>query len=206
MTTQNVRNARRETGWLSVPRGGAFFTRMVPHYFALYRETKYFLKRLTNDEPARPYKDQWPYFITSTFAERNLSGCDKLSWFRFNPLMSAAIRLVLASLLFVPAVRSEDPLPHLSRLQSSPVLRHLKKNDLGHAPSNPAEHTLAQMYLPPGFKAEAVVSEPDVHQPVAMAFDERGRIWIAEAYSYPVRQPEGKGLDKLVIFEDTDGR
>ncbi|HEX7859460.1 MAG TPA: PVC-type heme-binding CxxCH protein [Verrucomicrobiae bacterium] len=100
---------------------------------------------------------------------------------------------------------SEDPLPHLDRLQTSPVLRHLKKNDLGHAPSNPAEHTLAQMYLPPGFKAEAVVSEPDVHQPVAMAFDERGRIWVAEAYSYPVRQPEGKGLDKLVIFEDTNG-
>jgi hypothetical protein len=61
------------------------------------------------------------------------------------------------------------------------------------------------MYLPPGFKAEAVVSEPDIHQPIAMAFDERGRIWVAEAYSYPVRQPEGQGLDKIVIFEDTDG-
>jgi putative membrane-bound dehydrogenase-like protein len=121
--------------------------------------------------------------------------------------MSAITRLAPAVLIAAAtlSVRAEDPLPQVKRLQTSPVLRHLQKNDLGHAPANPAEHTLAQMYLPPGFKAEAVVSEPDIHQPVAMAFDERGRIWVAEAYSYPVRQPEGKGLDKLVIFEDTDG-
>jgi putative membrane-bound dehydrogenase-like protein len=41
--------------------------------------------------------------------------------------------------------------------------------------------------------------------PVAFAFDERGRIWVAEAYSYPQKQPAGKGLDKIVIFEDRDG-
>src|SRR5688500_9907583 len=206
MKTQNARNARRETGWPSVPLGGAFFTRIVPHIFALYRETEFFLKRLKSNPLARQDRPQWPYYSSVTGTGGNLSGCDKLSRFRFNPRMSVAIRFVLLSLLLSPAfVRAEDPLPQVERLQSSPVLRHLKKNDLGHAPSNPAEHTLAQMYLPPGFKAEAVVSEPDIHQPVAMAFDERGRIWVAEAYTYPVRQPEGKGLDKLVIFEDTDG-
>src|SRR5688500_15030099 len=206
MKTQNARNARRETGWPSVPLGGAFFTRIVPHIFALYRETEFFLKRLKSNPLARQDRPQWPYYSSVTGTGGNLSGCDKLSRFRFNPRMSVAIRFVLLSLLLSPAfVRAEDPLPQVERLQSSPVLRHLKKNDLGHAPSNPAEHTLAQMYLPPGFKAEAVVSEPDIHQPVAMAFDERGRIWVAEAYSYPVRQPEVQGLDKLVIFEDTDG-
>jgi putative membrane-bound dehydrogenase-like protein len=131
---------------------------------------------------------------------------------RFNLRMPALVRSAAAKFLtpvllaaLSLASFAEDPLPQIERLQTSPVLRHLKKNDLGHAPSNPAEHTLAQMYLPPGFKAEAVVSEPDIHQPIAMTFDERGRIWVAEAYSYPVRQPEGKGLDKIVIFEDTDG-
>jgi putative membrane-bound dehydrogenase-like protein len=120
--------------------------------------------------------------------------------------MSVIIRSAAGFLIAVTlSGRAEDPLPQVERLQSSPVLRHLKKNDLGHGPANPAEHTLTQMYLPPGFKAEAVVSEPDIHQPVAFAFDERGRIWVAEAYSYPQRQPEGQGLDKLVIFEDTNG-
>jgi putative membrane-bound dehydrogenase-like protein len=61
------------------------------------------------------------------------------------------------------------------------------------------------MYLPEGFRAELVAAEPDIQQPVAFAFDERGRIWVAEAYSYPTRRPPGQGLDKIVILEDRDG-
>lgn len=112
---------------------------------------------------------------------------------------------LLLECFVISASRAEDPLPQVERLQSSPVLRHLKKNDLGYSPRTPAEETLAQMYLPEGFRAEVVVAEPDLHQPVAFAFDERGRIWVAEAYSYPQKQPEGKGFDKIVIFEDVDG-
>ena len=72
-------------------------------------------------------------------------------------------------------------------------------------PRTPAEQTLAQMYLPEGFQAEVVVEEPEVQQPVAFTFDEHGRIWVAEAYSYPQKRPPGQGLDKIVIFEDRDG-
>ena len=38
-----------------------------------------------------------------------------------------------------------------------------------------------------------------------MAIDDRGRLWVAEAYTYPIRAPEGKGKDRILIFEDTDG-
>jgi len=61
------------------------------------------------------------------------------------------------------------------------------------------------MYLPEGFRTELVVAEPDLNQPVAFAFDERGRLWVAEAHSYPTKRPAGQGLDKIVIFEDRDG-
>jgi putative membrane-bound dehydrogenase-like protein len=57
--------------------------------------------------------------------------------------------------------------------------------------------------LPPGFNAQLVAGEPDVQQPVALAIDDRGRLWVAEAYTYPVKAPEGKGQDKILIFEDT---
>src|SRR5437899_12873156 len=70
-------------------------------------------------------------------------------------------------------------------------------------PRAPAEQTLAQMYLPEGFRAELVASEPDIRQPIAFAFDERGRIWVAEAFSYPTRRPVGQ--DQIVILEDRDG-
>lgn len=100
---------------------------------------------------------------------------------------------------------AEPPLPQVERLKTSPVLQHLKPNPMPAPPRTPAEQTVAQMYLPEGFRAELVVAEPDLHQPVAFAFDERGRIWVAEAYSYPTKRPAGEGLDKMVIFEDANG-
>jgi glucose/arabinose dehydrogenase len=72
-------------------------------------------------------------------------------------------------------------------------------------PRTPAQQTVAQMYLPEGFRAELVMAEPDLHQPVAFTFDERGRIWVAEAHSYPTKRPAGQGLDRIVIFEDGEG-
>jgi putative membrane-bound dehydrogenase-like protein len=38
-----------------------------------------------------------------------------------------------------------------------------------------------------------------------MAFDDRGRLWVAEAYSYPVRVAAAEARDRILIFEDTDG-
>ncbi|HTL30830.1 MAG TPA: PVC-type heme-binding CxxCH protein, partial [Tepidisphaeraceae bacterium] len=61
------------------------------------------------------------------------------------------------------------------------------------------------MTLPPGAKATLFAGEPDVHQPIGFAIDDRGRLWVAEAYTYPARAPEGKGKDDILIFEDTDG-
>src|SRR4029434_2487087 len=40
--------------------------------------------------------------------------------------------------------------------------------------------------------------------PVAMAIDDRGRIWIAEALQYPRRAQGDKGADRILVFEDTD--
>jgi putative membrane-bound dehydrogenase-like protein len=108
----------------------------------------------------------------------------------------------------LPAVhpaRGEQPLPQVERLKSSPVLRHLRPNPSAATAQSPAAETLAAMYLPEGFQAVLVAAEPDVRQPIAFAFDERGRIWVAEAYSYPTRRPPGEGLDKIVILEDRDG-
>ncbi|MCO6453860.1 MAG: c-type cytochrome [Pirellulaceae bacterium] len=58
--------------------------------------------------------------------------------------------------------------------------------------------------LPAGFHARLIAGEPVVHQPVALAIDHRGRLWIAEAHTYPNRAPEGEGRDRIVILEDAD--
>ncbi|MDP4790717.1 MAG: ThuA domain-containing protein [Verrucomicrobiales bacterium] len=55
-------------------------------------------------------------------------------------------------------------------------------------------------------KLELFASDPDIGKPIAMAWDERGRCWVAETYDYPHGvKPDGVGSDRIRICEDTDG-
>ncbi|MEM7011871.1 MAG: PVC-type heme-binding CxxCH protein [Verrucomicrobiota bacterium] len=61
------------------------------------------------------------------------------------------------------------------------------------------------MTLPEGFTATLIAAEPDLVQPVTFCFDERGRIWVAEANDYPFPpEPGEEGSDRILIFEDAD--
>ncbi|MFW6157389.1 MAG: PVC-type heme-binding CxxCH protein, partial [Balneolaceae bacterium] len=61
--------------------------------------------------------------------------------------------------------------------------------------------------VPPGFEMELFASEPDIINPIAMAWDEKGRLWVVETVDYPntVREDDGEGDDRIKILEDTDG-
>ncbi|QDU64039.1 FG-GAP repeat protein [Planctomycetes bacterium Pan216] len=67
------------------------------------------------------------------------------------------------------------------------------------------EEAAKAMTLPEGFSVKVLASEPDVRQPVAQAIDDKGRLWIAEFYSYPHRRPDNEAKDRILVFEDTDG-
>jgi putative membrane-bound dehydrogenase-like protein len=69
----------------------------------------------------------------------------------------------------------------------------------------PPRKAAQAMTVPEGFEVRLFAGEPDVCQPIAMCLDDRGRLWVAEAYSYPVRRPDKEAKDRIVIFEDTDG-
>ena len=55
------------------------------------------------------------------------------------------------------------------------------------------EDAAKEMTLPAGFKATLFAGEPDVKQPIALAIDDRGRLWVAEAYEYPKRAAGRRG-------------
>ena len=67
----------------------------------------------------------------------------------------------------------------------------------------PPAVALRKMTLPPGFQATLFAAEPDVRQPVAFDFDDRGRLWVVECYSYP--DWKNTNCDRIVIFTDQDG-
>ncbi len=72
-------------------------------------------------------------------------------------------------------------------------------------PLSPAQ-ALQQFRLTPGLRIELVAAEPEIESPVAMAFDEDGKLWVVEMRDYPNgpapgRPPEGR----IRVLEDRDG-
>jgi putative membrane-bound dehydrogenase-like protein len=78
--------------------------------------------------------------------------------------------------------------------------------DTSQQPLTTPQEALASIQLPPGFSATLFASEPDVRQPIAMAWDARGRLWVAENYTYAERETnfDTRLRDRIVILEDTD--
>ncbi|MEX0646387.1 MAG: PVC-type heme-binding CxxCH protein [Balneolaceae bacterium] len=68
-----------------------------------------------------------------------------------------------------------------------------------------AEEAVEAMEVPEGFSVTLAASEPDIVRPIGFAMDSRGRLWVAEANTYPEKAPEGEGKDRILIFEDTNG-
>ncbi|WP_197091546.1 PVC-type heme-binding CxxCH protein [Sphingobacterium endophyticum] len=90
----------------------------------------------------------------------------------------------------------EARMPNYERRNPPPRYQH---------PLSPEEsQTLVQ--VPVGFRLELFASEPEIKKPIAMDWDERGRLWIIETIDYPntVKSDKGKGGDRITICEDTD--
>ncbi len=62
--------------------------------------------------------------------------------------------------------------------------------------------------LPDGYQIQLVASEeqfPELANPVAINFDNKGRLWVSTMQSYPHWKPKTKMDDKVLIFEDHNG-
>ena len=71
----------------------------------------------------------------------------------------------------------------------------------------PAAEAARSFAVPDGFRVTVFASEPDVQNPIAMTWDARGRLWIAENYTYAERRKrfDLSLRDRVLIFEDLDG-
>src|SRR6478609_8885394 len=70
----------------------------------------------------------------------------------------------------------------------------------------PAAEAAAKVQLPDGFAMNVFASEPMVRNPIAMAWDTKGRLWIAENYTYAERpiKLDTRYRDRILVLEDTD--
>src|SRR5690554_2619050 len=69
------------------------------------------------------------------------------------------------------------------------------------------EESKKLIQTPVDFELQLFASEPDIINPIAMAWDERGRLWIVESVDYPntFKETDGQSNDRIKILEDTDG-
>src|SRR5262249_8412418 len=110
----------------------------------------------------------------------------RLSAFGFSShLLSAALLLIC-------------PRPALAADTLAPSNRVL------HAPPAPVPGRLASFHPAPGFKIQLVATEPMVSSPVAIAFDENGRLFVAEMRDYPNRGNASPHLGRVRVLTDPD--
>lgn len=111
--------------------------------------------------------------------------------------VGVTVQIALAGLLLAPSAMAHD---------AAPLTVPTNTQDAKDVLSTP-ESALQSIHVPDGFRVSLFAAEPDVQQPVGMAFDERGRVWIAEMYTYgDSKERFSKSLrDRVVIFEDADG-
>jgi putative membrane-bound dehydrogenase-like protein len=70
-----------------------------------------------------------------------------------------------------------------------------------------AEESAKSFSLPDGFGVSAWAGEPAVQNPIGMAWDEKGRMWVAENYTYAKRgvRFEMNLRDRVIVLADEDG-
>lgn len=77
--------------------------------------------------------------------------------------------------------------------------------DLTNIPDPDPAAQMAALHVAEGFEINLFASDPMIDPPIQMAWDERGRLFVATSASYPQPVPGQAANDKIFILEDTDG-
>ena len=104
-------------------------------------------------------------------------------------------------------VNDSDTLPFINPKTNvgGPNDPNAQKGKLGSLDYLTANEQQKLFQMHEGFEIQLVASEeqfPELANPVALNFDNRGRLWVATMASYPHWQPKTKMDDKILIFED----
>ena len=103
---------------------------------------------------------------------------------------------LIVSLVLAPHTKAADDFPTPLNSEKSAT-----------SPMLPAD-VIKSVKLPTGFELSVFASEPHVQNPIAITTDERGRLWVAENYSWAGGGAggfDGNQRDRIVILEDVDG-
>jgi putative membrane-bound dehydrogenase-like protein len=108
------------------------------------------------------------------------------------------VRAQLEALQIPPLRYSDSPVPVPNYERREPWPKYQEPFD--------APDAMKHIQVLPEFELTLFAADPEIVNPIAMAWDERGRLWVIEAIDYPSdKQPDGTGNDVIKILEDTNG-
>ena len=97
--------------------------------------------------------------------------------------------------IFISCGDKKEPPPPLSYTGENPRIQ---------VPLSP-EDSRKHIQVPEGFDVQLYAAEPDIINPIAFTWDERGRLWVVQSKDYPHGIENEVGGDRITICEDTDG-
>ncbi len=106
------------------------------------------------------------------------------------------LMLVSFGILLFTACKGEKEPP--------PALAYIGENPRVQVPLSP-EDSQKHIQLPEGFSAELFAAEPNIINPIAFAWDEKGRLWVVQSHDYPHELANDVGGDRITICEDING-
>jgi type 1 glutamine amidotransferase len=138
------------------------------------------------------------------------SGHDARTWRNpaFHELLTRALRFCARR-----DVLAEPPAPPFTSMQvDTPVPDYQPgkrtedqvHQNLMQRPLAP-EASLARMVVAPDLRVELFAAEPELRKPIALTFDARGRLFVAETIDYPNNRKDSDGSDRIRVLEDRDG-
>ena len=118
-----------------------------------------------------------------------------------NSPVRTAVRILVSSIILLQSCKNNA--------QKEPAADSLSiRRSIAEAPPLAPDSAIAKMHVEPGFEVRLVAAEPLVTAPVALSFDEQGRIWAVEMMDY-MPDTAGTGEDaptgKVVILSDKNG-
>ncbi len=139
------------------------------------------------------YTNDVPCYIPSRriLAEGGYEADDSMVWYGQPAKFDPAVEEIIVEKVKALAGEMADATALARRVKPPPALS--------------PEAAKASLRLPEGFRIELVAAEPKVTDPVAIAFDARGRIYAAEMRDYPLGPGQGKPPDgRIRLLEDAD--
>ena len=177
---------------------------------ALQPDNQIWQSRIIGPEQAKdkPGATTEPYTWTRTYGKGNVFytayGHDERTWETegFQDLVTQGIlhavgaeKRALLTALNIPVLKyREAKLPNYEKREGA---------QLQQLPLSP-EESVKFIQVPVDFNLQVFASEPNVMHPIAMAWDERGRLYVLVTKDYPNERKETGGSDYILLCEDTN--